>query len=777
MSRNVGRLVAFAATAASLGGLLGALPAQAVEPDLDPPIVSEFTAAPNPVDLSDGDATLTIRMRVSDPSGVVASIPAFLESQSSDQLRSGSLRRVEGTAEDGIWQVVLAIPAASARGMWRLRVFYIEDTLGNWAKDQYLDITVGPGGVLQAATPKITGEPVVDGLLTVTPGTWGPGEVDLTYQWLRDGSEISGETGSTYQPLPSDVERQISVRVSGSKHFFDDESRVSDAATIRAAELAGPMSVGMGERFQVGETLTATAYGSAVIDGTHTTIPYPWGPDPGTLTYQWLKDGQEIAGATSATYQLPIDHMHKEVSVRVTASKPGYLDRSATASPYLVMGKELTVPETMEISGDWSVGNTLTADPGMWGPAPVKLTYQWMRDFEPIPGATALSYTVTAADIGHAVSLRVTGSKVGYEDYTHGTGGYGIQGRLQSAPVTLSGLPQVGQTLTVDPGAWGPAPVTFTYQWTRDYVPIPGETRKTYTVVAADLGKQIRADVRASKEHYGAWGTFSPAVTIVEPEQLTAGAPTITGIFAPGQTLTANPGTWTPGTAFTYQWLRNGAAIPGATSSTYKLTSGDVGKQISVSVSGKKVGYTPASVTKSSAKSSKVMKAATPKVSGTLAVGSTLKVSKGGWTSSVKFAYQWLRDGRPINKATKTSYKLTNADAGKLITVRVTGKRSGYETTALASTATTKVMKAATPKISGTKKVGKTLTAKPGSWLAGTTFTYQWYANGKQIKDATGAKLTLAKAQKKKRITVKVTGSQPGHATIAKTSAKTAKVT
>ena len=65
------------------------------------------------------------------------------------------------------------------------------------------------------------------------------------------------------------------------------------------------------------------------------------------------------------------------------------------------------------------------------------------------------------------------------------------------------------------------------------------------------------------------------------------GVPTISGTVTEDQTLTAN----TSGIAdadglgaFSYQWLRNGAVIGGATASTYTLGDADVGTQISVQV-------------------------------------------------------------------------------------------------------------------------------------------------------------------------------------------------
>lgn len=91
-------------------------------------------------------------------------------------------------------------------------------------------------------------------------------------------------------------------------------------------------------------------------------------------------------------------------------------------------------------------------------------------------------------------------------------------------------------------------------------------------------------------------------------------------------------------------------------------------------------------------------------------------------------------------------------------------------------TAAKKKLKSATPKITGTKKVTKKLTAKPGAWTSGTRFTYKWYANGKVIKKATGKTFTLRVAQAGKKISVKVTGKKVGYTTVSRTSAKTAKV-
>lgn len=61
------------------------------------------------------------------------------------------------------------------------------------------------------------------------------------------------------------------------------------------------------------------------------------------------------------------------------------------------------------ISGATTTGSTLTAAPGTWdGREPPAFTYHWNRAGVPIAGATASTYTTTAADTGSAISVTVT---------------------------------------------------------------------------------------------------------------------------------------------------------------------------------------------------------------------------------------------------------------------------------------------------------------------------------------------------------------------------------
>jgi len=86
--------------------------------------------------------------------------------------------------------------------------------------------------------------------------------------------------------------------------------------------------------------------------------------------------------------------------------------------------------------------------------------------------------------------------------------------------------------------------------------------------------------------------------------KLTTAKPRISGKPHVGRTLKARPGAWTSGTTFSYTWHANGKRIKGATTAKLRLTKAQKGKRVSVSVTGKKRGYT--TVSKTSAKTRKI---------------------------------------------------------------------------------------------------------------------------------------------------------------------------
>ena len=262
--------------------------------------------------------------------------------------------------------------------------------------------------------------------------------------------------------------------------------------------------------------------------------------------------------------------------------------------------------------------------------------------------------------------------------------------KLTASPTPkVSGSTTFGKTLTATPGTWKPAKVTLKYQWLRDGIAIPGATKKTYKLGVADIGTKVSVQVTGSKSGYNSVIKTSKATATIKAAKLTkTPRPKITGTARFGKTLTAKAGSWKPKkVTLAYQWYRDGSAIPGATKKTYKLDVADVGKKITVKVTGTKTGHT--TVTKTSKATAKVklatMTGATPKVVGPggkpAKIGEPLSVQLGTWKpAGITYRYQWLRSDSVIPGATGPTYVVTNADRGKSIRVQVTGIKSGHTT-------------------------------------------------------------------------------------------------
>jgi cell wall-associated NlpC family hydrolase len=253
---------------------------------------------------------------------------------------------------------------------------------------------------LTAPVPSVTGAAKVGARLTAVSGTWGPAPVALRYQWLRSGLAISGATGASYIGTPADRGKVLSVRVAGSKTGYTSVARTSrTTAVIAAGTLTAPVP---------------TVTGPAKVDSRLTAAPGRWGPAPVTLRYQWLRAGVAISGATAASYIQTAADKGKALSFRVTGAKTGYGTAVRTSRATPLVGAGTVTGPAPTVTGTPREGYRLTVNPGVWGPAPVTLQYQWLRDATPISGASGQAYMVAAADAGKAISVRVTGAKIGY---------------------------------------------------------------------------------------------------------------------------------------------------------------------------------------------------------------------------------------------------------------------------------------------------------------------------------------------------------------------------
>jgi len=361
-----------------------------------------------------------------------------------------------------------------------------------------------------------------------------------------------------------------------------------------------------------------------------------------------------------------------------------------------VASAPFTLATPAQVTGDPRVGGVLKATPPTWTTTPTATAYQWLRDGTAIEGAVQSSYSPVAADAGASVAVRVTASGEGRNDTPTTSSAVGpvALGSFSSSSASISGTPGVGQVLTAS-STWTPSPASLGYEWLRNGVAIPGESAATHTLGPDDVGTTISVRVTATRPGFGAGTVTSSALGPVTPGTIAAGTPTISGTPALGRTLTAVPGSWSPaGTALAFQWLRNGVPIEGATATTYVAASADLGTALSVRVTGTRAGYASASATSAATGTVAAgrITPGKPSIRGAAKVGARLRAVSTAWApSGVVLTYQWQRNGKPIRKATKAAYKLVAADKGKKISVRVTGTKPGYLTTAATSKATGKV--------------------------------------------------------------------------------------
>lgn len=259
-------------------------------------------------------------------------------------------------------------------------------------------------GVLTAPTPRLTGAFTVGSTITASPGTWSPTPVALSYQWSVDGAAVAGATRQSWDIPGTAHGRTVKVTVTGRKAGYRSTSRTSTgivAAQAPAPTLIIPPQLTGDTR--VGERLAIT--------------PGTWSTPNLEFAFQWLRSGTVIPGATTAGYVATPADLGMTLSVEIRTSKVGYADTVHTMVASSVVEEGVLAAKIPTITGSSAdtprVGSTLTANPGSWSPLP-GFAYEWLRDDQSLAIGTTRQYTVTSEDLGHRLSVKVTGTLEGY---------------------------------------------------------------------------------------------------------------------------------------------------------------------------------------------------------------------------------------------------------------------------------------------------------------------------------------------------------------------------
>jgi hypothetical protein len=240
-----------------------------------------------------------------------------------------------------------------------------------------LTVTAAP------VAPSIATQPTSKTVTAGQPATFSvtaTGTAPLAYQWKRNGGDINGANSASYTipaTTASDNGAQFAVTVSNSVSSATSSAAtltVGVPPTISTQPASQTVTVGQAAKFSV------TAAG------------------PGTLTYQWNKNGGAIGGANAASYTTPpaiASDNGASFTVTVTGASGNVTSNAATltvnAPPSIV---------TQPASKTVIAGQTATFSVTAAGAAP--LNYQWNMNGNAINGANSSSYTTPATTTGNS---------------------------------------------------------------------------------------------------------------------------------------------------------------------------------------------------------------------------------------------------------------------------------------------------------------------------------------------------------------------------------------
>jgi uncharacterized delta-60 repeat protein len=562
--------------------------------------------------------------------------------------------------------------------------------------------------------PAITAPPVaqtVNAGANVTFGVAATGTAPITFQWKKNTVDIPGAT-------------QVTLTLSGVQ--FADAGNYSVVLTnpigttvstpVALVVNAAPPTVATPPAAQ---TVNAGANASlfVVVSGT---APF---------TYQWKKGGVDIPGATGSSLAFAPAALADTGSYTVVVTNAGGSTTSAAATLTVnAVGPTIaSQPASQTVTAPATATFTVAAN----GTTP--LAYQWRLGGVDIPGANAAIYTTGTEGVYTVV---VTGPAASVTS-NPATLTVIVPAVLPSftSPAAQSVIAGSAFQFAVSPA--GTLPIT--YQWSRNNVAIPGATGSSYGLASASVGDAGSYTVAVTNPA-GTVTSAAAVLTVVVP----AVAPIVT---APASQTVAFGGATSfsvvaSGTApFTYQWLRNNVAIPGATAATYALASAQLTDAGSYTVV-----VTNAVAATTSAAAALTVTSSAPTISSqpaslTLLAGSTASFSVSA-AGAPPLTYAWSKDGALLGQFTGPAITINGVTALNAGSYSVVVRNNAGSTPSAAATLTVN-----TPPIITTAPLtqnviaGANVTFTAAATGSGT-LTFQWSKDGVNL-GSPGATLAL----------------------------------
>ena len=572
-------------------------------------------------------------------------------------------------------------------------------------------VTRVPVAPLNTALPTVSGSAVEGQTLSATTGSWEGSPTSYDYQWEDCNTageactNIAKATSSTYKLTSTDVGHRLRVLVTATN--AGGSTKASSTATGTVAPIAPPVN-----------TALPTVSGSLIEGKTLSATTGTWTGGPTSYTYQWETCNTageacvNIAKATSSTYKLLSTDVGLTLRVVVTATNAGGSTKAtsaATAAVTLIPPPVNTVLPA--VSGSAVEGQTLSATTGSWEGSPTSYGYQWEdcntagQACANIANATSSTYKLTSTDVGHTLRVVVTATNTGGSTKAS-SAATGTVAAVPAAPVntalpTVGGSAMEGQTLSATTGSWEGSPTSYGYQWEdcntagEACANIAKATSFTYKLTSTDVGHTLRVVVTATNTGGSTKASSAATGTVASmPAPVNTALPAVSGSAVEGQTLSATTGSWEGSpSSYGYQWEDCNTAgeacanVAKATSSTYKLTSTDVGHTLRVVVTATNTGGSTKATSAATGTITPVpapVNSALPLISGLAIEGQTLSATTGSWSGSpTSYGYQWEdcntagESCANIVSAGSSTYKLASTDVGHTLRVVVTATNAG----------------------------------------------------------------------------------------------------
>ena len=370
-----------------------------------------------------------------------------------------------------------------------------------------------------------------------------PTGATASYTWYREGTIPPIGTGATYTVGLADAGKKLTVQATASTPGWTASSvATSDPVTVEALVPTSGKVTSSDGTVPAGTTITI----NNVTCDTHVDITTP--DQTGDVTV--YEDGTFSFNAIPGQcYKLTAIADADPYLATVNGQKDfdyvpaGSTDVAVTVNQVAL--DKVTIPDTV------AVGQTVPATLGTAWPDTVSIGYEWYRDDDSILlNATSSTYTVTAADYGHKLSVKATASDgVAAVHVTSNQATVGL-GSIDFKPA-INGTPTVGQLLTTTtiPDGWTPK-----YQWLSGGTPILGATQASYTLVPDDANTDISVRVTMTRSGYNPVDATSDIVHVQALHSVTFdaqnGDTSIVKSVADGGTVTLPPAPAKAGNTF-----------------------------------------------------------------------------------------------------------------------------------------------------------------------------------------------------------------------------------